>query len=446
MLMNVKRLYVLKTFSQYWQKDEQPVSNLSMPVLEIKNVLQEFLPPEVALLTLPDWAQDIGVNGKLLVPLPYVLPGSAPAWARTDWLSVMFWYLNGLAERAYEKKYGPVHSYASRLNGWNSYIWERAWVNRIALFLRRWAAQEHKKDEAALFGALPSPKIFLTHDVDAVTKTLAIRFKQAAFLCFNAFKHLPARGLYQTAKEVFRAAKFFSSAADYWHFDDILRREQEKRVRSCFYVYGGRGGWNRSPVELLFDPSYTVSDARLSRQLYKMHEEGWDIGLHPSFNSWRDARCLRAERKHVEKAVGIPITVCRQHWLRFSWEHTWKAQEEAGFKEDATLGFNDRPAFRNGSAVCFHPWNMETGQPMGLQSMPMVLMDSHLYDYANAAREPVPEVLDRWLQEIRFVRGTASILWHQQVMGKDYGWADGFQQLLDIGEGLFSVGESPCRA
>ena len=81
-------------------------------------------------------ARDVAPPEGLLVPAHYGASGAT--WDAIDWLGVAFWYLSGAAERAFEARNGPIHSYSVRLVRWNPQFWERAWVNRIALFLRRW--------------------------------------------------------------------------------------------------------------------------------------------------------------------------------------------------------------------------------------------------------------------------------------------------------------------
>jgi hypothetical protein len=160
-----------------------------------------------------------------------------------------------------------------------------------------------------------------------------------------------------------------------------------------------------------------------------MHAGGWEIGLHQSFDAWRDKLRMREEKEKLEKTVGVPIVSCRQHWLRFSFYSTWKVQQNLGLKQDTTLGFNDRPGFRNGAAVAFNPWDHLDGA-MQIESIPMVLMDSHLYDYHCYSDENRENQINYWLNEIKFVGGQASIVWHQRVMSKDYGWDKGYEQLL----------------
>jgi len=138
------------------------------------------------------------------------------------------------------------------------------------------------------------------------------------------------------------------------------------------------------------------------------------------------------EKARLEKALEEPVKSCRQHWLRFSWSKTWKKQETAGFKLDTTLGFNDRPGFRNGLASSFQPWDIEHHKPLKISAAPMILMDSHLYDYKNLGGHERKVEIESWINEIYNVHGTATIIWHQRTMSQDYGWYKDYEYLLSL--------------
>jgi len=383
-------------------------------------------PPQLRTVVLPEWARDLGVDGGLLVPAEAIREGESESWERTDWLGAAEWYGSCAAERAYERVNGPIHSYSFRLGAWDERMWQRCWANRIAMFLRRWASRYLGRSEVDLFGAPPKPEIVMTHDVDAVVKTIPLRVKQSAFHTFNALRSL-RRGRIQDAQRKGTAAlRFFLRSGNLWNFDAMKDLEERFGIRSQFNFYGGRTGWMRRPRRVLIDPGYDVNDAKLRAEIRRLHDGGWTIGLHQSFDAWRDEGIMSEERLTLERAAGTRVVSCRQHWLRFSFESTWLAQSRAGFVLDSTLGFNDRPGFRNGAALRIRPLM----NAPSFEALPMVLMDSHLYDYHEMTNDERGGEIRKWVDEIRAVQGTATVLWHQQVIGDEYGWNDGFVQLL----------------
>jgi peptidoglycan/xylan/chitin deacetylase (PgdA/CDA1 family) len=307
-------------------------------------------------------------------------------------------------------------------------MWDRAWVNRIALFLRRWAAHDQQADEQALFGDLPKASIHLSHDVDAVSKTPAIRLKQTAFHLLNAAKDI-ASG---RAPSLGKALRFLVGKGSYDCFSTIAELEKQHGFTSQFNVYAGKTGWHRSLKQRLMDPSYSVDEQWLQDELRSLLSSGHRIGLHQSFDSWTNPEVMRRERKHLEAAINTPVVGCRQHWLRFSWQTTWRAQEESGLQLDGTLGFNDRPGFRNGAALSFHPWDEQAGKPLSLKAIPLLFMDSHFYDYTKMSAKERQTQMKRWVDEVLDVQGEATIIWHQRVFSPDYGWGSGYRELLSL--------------
>lgn len=158
-------------------------------------------------------------------------------------------------------------------------------------------------------------------------------------------------------------------------------------------------------------------------------DRGCEVGLHPGFNDFASSNALARGGDVLADVLGSRPSRIRQHWLRFSFEKTWAAQEAAGFRVDSTLGFNDRPGFRAAAALQFAPL-IDARRSERLQELPLVLMDSHLHDYLDLDADGVIAEADCWINEIIAVGGEASVNWHQRVLHSDYGWGASWRHVL----------------
>lgn len=420
-----RRAWAVRAAHRYWPHAELLIAQLPMPEVDID---EQGGAPTLREVILPPWAEAVGVERALLVPAAAVVDARGEeGWRRVDWLTAMAWYLDASAERAHEQRAGTIHSYSSRLDGWDPRLWSRAWVNRIALFLRRWAAREHGRDEAALCGPLPTARVVLTHDVDALSKTLSIRLKQAAFQGFNALRALRDGDFTAAARRARKFTQVLLSNESYWCFERIFALEQAAGADSMFFFHARDAG-PRGARLMLLDPAYHGHSSELSRAVAEVRRQGAAIGLHPSFAAWRDDTRLAGERRNLEALYQQPVVAVRQHWLRFSWHHTWAAQARAGLRHDYTVAFNDRPGFRLGAALTFRPLAMG-GEP-AFEVTPTVMMDSQFYDYAELSDDARVAAMAHWLREIEDTHGEAAVIWHQQVFNRDYGWEAGYAALL----------------
>ena len=62
----------------------------------------------------------------------------------------------------------------------------------------------------------------------------------------------------------------------------------------------------------------------------------------------------------------------------------------------------------------------------------MIVMDSHLYDYAELDPGARTKRLRHFIDEVRAVGGEAAFLWHPHTLSPDYGWRGGFEEMLDL--------------
>lgn len=382
------------------------------------------------LVELPSWAVEVGVGepSALLVDRAAIAAGEGCTFERCNWFAAAFMFLTGAQEgRASE------NSYSGSVGDIDARLFERAWVNRYMLLLRKLTARHHTTIEEELLGALPTFQIDLTHDVDAVRKTPEIRIKQSAFLAFNAARSA-LKGEWQNAgRKTMHFLRFLATTPSYQMLERTRNMEAEAGIRSTFHIYGGPPGLRRlSPIRMLLDPGYDAGAADLRDEWRKLLEGEWQIGVHPSYQSSTDAVTIGWEKEVVERACGRSVTRCRQHWLRFSWANTWRAQSLAGLKLDTTLGFNDRPGFRNGAALAFEPWDSLTGRTLPITALPMIFMDSHFYDYQSVGADQRRSAMRYWIDEIRAVGGIGSVNWHPHTLSEDYGWQEGFCDLLDL--------------
>ena len=138
---------------------------------------------------------------------------------------------------------------------------------------------------------------------------------------------------------------------------------------------------------------------------------------------------MKVEKNLLDEIFNINSKCCRQHWLNFSFKNTWKSQYNSGFMFDFTLGFNDRMGFRNSSCISFKPLDYKLKR-IGLYSIPMILMDSHLYDYELNDEKNIRLKIKKIIDEVKFVGGIASINWHPHTLGNEYGWKGGYKYLI----------------
>ena len=415
----------------YWPQNSKRISSLPIrPQLQINIQIPLRLIP----VSVPRWAESAAVDNMLLVPQELIplnyIKDSENLWKDIDWFSVGFILLEGWHERCWEAEHGPIHSYSLNLKGWDKRVWQNAWVNRIALFLRAWAAQLDQLSERKLFGDLPKTKILMTHDVDAVKKTVPIRIKQGLFIGLNALRALSQGNIKIAISKARKALSFMLSQEDWWKFNELLAAEKSKGISSVFHFYADDKA--KSFKCWLIDPSYNISNPKIQELIKKILNNKHKVGLHPGYDSWENSEDIRRQKEKLEEVSGAAILDCRQHWLRFSWQKTWEAQEKTGIQSDTTLMFNDRPGFRNASALVWNPWDSNIQCARKLEVLPSVLMDSHLYDYQELSDSDRRKQIFERLSECRSVHGQIAVLWHPQTLTKDYGWSYGFNVLLEI--------------
>ncbi len=271
------------------------------------------------------------------------------------------------------------------------------------------------------------PILAFGHDLDYIKKTIQLRIKQGGFQVYNSLRslHRPTEFL-RRAKDGFN---FLLSDPDYWQFDYWKELEKANNIRSCFFVYS-KTNENKGLRSWLLDPSYNLENESLKKELKVLKKEGFEIGLHGSFNSAFFEGLLKKEKETLENELGFEIGSTRQHWLNYEESSTPFFHEELGFN-DYTIGWNDIPGYRAGIASRFHPYDHINERAFEHWQVPQLIMDSHIYDYGKGNEESILTLAIEKIKELnQFKSSEVSISWHPRTSSSDYNWQVSYERIL----------------
>jgi peptidoglycan/xylan/chitin deacetylase (PgdA/CDA1 family) len=253
--------------------------------------------------------------------------------------------------------------------------------------------------------------VCLTHDVDRTRKT------------YQYITHDIRNHRYGNLKT------FFSGKSPYWMFDTIMETEEKYGVRSTFFFL------NETIRFKPFSPSnwklslgrYRVNEPEVSSMIRELDAGGWEIGVHGSYNSYKDLSLLKTEKAVLEDVLGKPIAGIRQHYLNLNIPETWKIQREAGFRYDASFGLKNAIGFRDNR---YHPY---TDPESDMFIIPLAIMECYLF--STSRNDPVTI----WNNTLKIIdladkhNGVLCILWHPHMFNEDdfQGYAGVYRRIIE---------------
>jgi hypothetical protein len=256
-----------------------------------------------------------------------------------------------------------------------------------------------------------APALCLTHDIDYLQPTSAMRFKRA----FAGGRTVRKEG----------GTEYLSSLRRLLEID---RAAAGRRGGSTVFVAmpaPASSLWRRTAQRLL-DPAYRPGDGLFERLLDVVREAECGVGLHGSFFSLPDG-LIPHEKRALEAALGVAVEGGRQHWLNLYGYDGLEALHEAGLRWDSTLGWNGGVGFRGGIPRPF-PVALSNGRE--LMELPLALMDGPLFDDLGLESEGVVEAAGRLLDEVAARGGCVALDWHERSADPQYGWDTAYAEIL----------------
>jgi peptidoglycan/xylan/chitin deacetylase (PgdA/CDA1 family) len=278
--------------------------------------------------------------------------------------------------------------------------------------------------------------VCLTHDMDHVSKYAPRQsFRNGLLRAKTRWRggsedgYLSETGALSAAKSVAGAViDAVSDAATagpdpYHRYEEWLELEARYDATSTFFVLPEETGRThvsnpeyRYGDEVVFDGERcTVAD-----MVSRIHDRGWEVGLHPTWYSYDDAELLRHQKAELEAVIDDEVKSVRQHYLHYDPRKTPRAHHEAGFEYDSTLGFNKNVGFRRGNS---YPWmlrDIERDEDLDVVEIPLIVQDVALFRDRGLALDPekAVEYVLFLAEMVADTGGVLTLLWHPSSIAK----------------------------
>ncbi|MBB1286306.1 polysaccharide deacetylase family protein [Flavisolibacter sp. BT320] len=156
-------------------------------------------------------------------------------------------------------------------------------------------------------------------------------------------------------------------------------------------------------------------------------------GLHPSWISGDQQPLLTKEKAWLENITGQPITLSRQHYLRFDLPNTYRRLMAAGITDEYSMGYGTINGFRASVSTPYYWYDLKGETKTALRIHPFCFMDANAYHEEKKSPAEALQEMMQFFEIIRSVNGSMIMVWHNSFLGIDpacEGWRDVYEQFI----------------
>ena len=366
------------------------------------------------------------VPGLNFIPLPLIEKGNRCHIIHFDIIGLTYWMLARIEEIGRTDLDAHQRLLSTSSHAFKKGYLERPivdeWLHILGQVIQRqWPSLELKKH---LFD------MKVSHDVDNPSCF--------GFLNFNQL--IRNMGHYAIKKRDFNSAlraswvrintkKQLHNADPYNTFDWIMDLSNQQGFTSAFYFICG----NTDP----HDADYRIEHPAIRSLMWKIHQRGHEIGLHPSYGSYNKPQIISSEANHLfqvcaQEGIKQRGWGARMHYLRWQHPATLRALAEAGINYDSSLGFADYAGFRCGTCFEYPGFDPVEQVSLPIRIRPLIAMETTIMSDRYMGLGTGVEALKKFINlknACRSLGGTFTLLWHNSAIK---GNEDIYQKILTL--------------
>lgn len=128
--------------------------------------------------------------------------------------------------------------------------------------------------------------------------------------------------------------------------------------------------------------------------LIKYHASGYQVGIHPSWQSGDDQELLKQEIEWLGYLANKQIDISRQHYIRLSLPDTYRRLISLGIRKEFSMGYGSINGFRASVASSFYWYDIISEKSSGLLIYPFCFMDANAYyEQKLSAKQALKELM-----------------------------------------------------
>jgi hypothetical protein len=206
---------------------------------------------------------------------------------------------------------------------------------------------------------------------------------------------------------------------------DVVRKVCPAGMTKVFFLVGGN-----HPNDSRFD----ISMPAYQDLIMQWKAAGFEIGLHPSYETAFRNGLVEQEMKAMEQVVG-PVRISRQHYLRYGIPDTFRRLVKLGIQREYSVCMSGRPGAATGVALPYRWFDLAANQTTSMEMVPAMVMDRTLQQYVQLTPEKALQVIEEWIAAVRAVQGKFVIILHNETFsesGEWKGWLPVIQSTVEM--------------
>jgi hypothetical protein len=196
-------------------------------------------------------------------------------------------------------------------------------------------------------------------------------------------------------------------------FQTLLKIKETNKVETIFFFLIG---------------DYTTFDKNISssninfKSLIKSVADYAQVGLQPSYFTFKNAEKLKKEKMRLEYIINRPVTCSRLHYLRLSLPDTYQNLLDIDLKEDFTMGYEKSAGFRASTCTPFYFYDLDFEIVTPLKIFPFAFTDVTLKQHMKLSNDESLAKILALKNEVKKVKGTFISVFHNETLCEDEYW------------------------